>query len=122
MAPCDGRIRYKEWTPEQFRKRILEIVRRKDRAAQKLGREEILESLDLFYVVIHTDEFFLKPEDIRDYLRQPVGPKPRRVDEAYVLGPYEPTDNAHTLPRREDEPMEPKVEHTAFRVRWGGEN
>ena len=113
MAPCDGKIRYKEWTPEQFRERIIEIVERKNKAAQQLGREELLESLDLFYVVIHTDEFMLKSEVLRDYLRQPVGPKPCKIDEAFVLGPYEPVDNKL---------MEPRVEHTAFRIRWESED
>ena len=45
LANMDGKIRYKEWTPEQFRERIIEIVERKNKAAQQLGREELLESL-----------------------------------------------------------------------------
>ena len=121
LDPCDGQIRYKEWTSKQFREEVLKIVQSKDEKAQILGREELLKFLDQLYVVIFTDEFTLSPEKIRNYLRQPLGPKPCKIDEVYVLGPYEPANNT-SIRGREDEPMEPRVEHTAFRIRWEGEN
>lgn len=121
VDPCDGQIRYVEWTPKKFREEILQIVKRKNEKAKIPGREKLLESLDQFYVVVYTDEHTLSPENIRNYLRQPVGPKPCKIDKAFVLGPYEPADNA-CIRGRENEPMEPRVEHTAFRIRWEGEN
>lgn len=120
MDSCDDQIRYKEWTSEQFREEIRKVVERKNEKAQILGREEFLESLDQLYVVIYTDEFTLSPEKICSYLRQPLGPKPCKIDEVFVLGPYEPSNNA-CIREREIEPMEPRAEHTVFRICWNGE-
>ena len=117
----DNQTRYREWKPGQFREEILEIVKRKNEKAQIPGRGKLLESLDQLYVVIYTDEPALSPENIREYLKRPVGPKPCKIDEAFVLGPYEPAENAH-VSGRENEPTEPRAEHTAFQIQWESED
>ncbi len=108
---------YKEWTLEQFQKHILSIVRCKNEKAQIQGREELLESLYQLYIVIMTDEFMLFPETIRDYLRQPLGPKPCKIDKVFFLGPYEPADKA-VIREQIYEPVKARVEFTVFQVLW----
>ena len=117
LAPRNGYIQYKEWTLEDFQEQVFKLVRDKSKKAKIEGREELLESLHKLYVVIPTDEFTLSPETIRNYLKQPLGPKPDNIDEVYMLGPYEPYNNA-VIRGREYEPEAEREKFIAFQVLW----
>ena len=86
---------YSEWTKEQFREKVIEIVRSEDKEIHESKSELQPECLDQFYVVIDTDDLVeFSTEMLREDLEQPLGPKLNKIDEVFVVGPYEGANNA----------------------------
>lgn len=78
-----------EWTKEQFWKKVLEIVKCEDQQVHELESELQPEFLQQFFVVIDTDDMGeLSTEMLREYLEHPLGPKPSKIDEVFVVAPY----------------------------------
>ncbi len=107
----------KEWTLELFQEQVLKRVWEKNKNAQISGREELLDSLDQLYILILIDDPGLAPETIGRYMRQPLGSKPDKIDEAFVLVKCLPSDDP-VIRGRELEPEEEKLECIHFQILW----
>ena len=73
--------------------------------------------LHQLWLVIATDEPLLVPEVIGEYLATIRLTKPSRLDAVFVLGPYEPMDNA-AMEGTEHEADGEGAQYSAFEVQW----
>ena len=108
---------HKEWCRDSFEHAVTALIVKKSDTASSPKRVETLSSLDQLFLVVFTDETYLPPETIADYLRNIRVTKPPGIDRAFVLGPYEPFSNA-AIRGRKLEPHDDKARFTAVEVRW----
>lgn len=104
------------WPQERFIREIDRIIRKKAGKASKDGRETYLKGLSQLILLIITDEQGLVPHLLEEYLRFRF-PKSEAFDRAFLLGPYEPSDNAHIEGESGSEDREVPG-HTVFEIRW----
>ena len=83
-----------DWPLERFREKLAASIDKKDRKAGKPERAPALSRLYQLWLVIATDERLLTPELIEEHLAWIRLTKPAYFDAVFVLGPYEPTENA----------------------------
>ena len=114
IAPDEA---HKEWCRDSFEHAVTALIVKKDNKATIPKRVETLSSLSQLFLVIPTDETYLSPENIVDDLRTIRVTKPPGIDRAFVLGPYEPFNNAATR-GLELELYDDKARYTAVEVRW----
>ena len=79
-----GKNVYREWSDQAVREKIAQILKTKDQRAH-LG--------DLYgklILVIHTDEVELSSSRLFPILDANIFPRPRNIDEAYLICSYEP--------------------------------
>ena len=79
---------YREWSDQAVCEKIAQILKSKDEKA----RRDLYPKLIL---VIHTDEVELRPFRLFPILDTSIFPRPRKIDEAYLICSYEPT--LHTV-------------------------
>ena len=106
-----------DWPLERFREWLAAIIDKKDRKAGRPERAPSLSRLDQLWLVIATDERMLTSELIEKHLGKIRLPKPTLFDSVFVLGPYEPRENA-VMEGREHEPGNESASYTAFEVQW----
>ena len=108
---------HNKWCRDSFEHAVTALIVKKSDTASNPKRVETLSLLDQLFLVVFTDETYLSPETIADYLRNIRVTKPPGIDRAFVLGPYEPFSNA-AIRGRELEPHDDKARFTAVEVRW----
>ena len=108
---------HKEWCRDSFEHAVTALIVKKGNKATIPQRVETLSLLSQLFLVIPTDETYLSPENIADYLRTIRVTKPPGIDRAFVLGPYEPFNNA-AIRGLELEPHDDRARYTAVEVRW----
>jgi hypothetical protein len=75
---------YRAWSDQEVREKIEQILAGKDRKAHHRNLYSKL------ILVIHTDEFELTSPRLFPILDAAVFPRPRNIDEAYLICSYEP--------------------------------
>ncbi len=77
-----------DWPFGKFRKKLIEIVQKKDEKMQKKKGKDELVSLDKNFLLIVTSERNLGEERLEEYLNAIELPRPRYFDAIYVMGDY----------------------------------
>lgn len=113
----DSHQAHTAWSIDRFSKKLGDTIRFKDGKAGKDDRPQFLASLSQLILVVHTDETALTPEILMEYLHQIRLPKPKRIDRAFVLSPYQPADRP-AVRGHEHEPVDAPPSCTAFPVLW----
>ena len=106
-----------DWPLERFREKLAASIDKKDRKAGKPERVPALSRLHQLWLVIATDERLLTPELIEEHLAWIRLTKPVHFDAVFVLGPYEPRENA-VAEGMEDATDGERAGYTAFEVQW----
>ena len=105
------------WPIDRFSREVSRAIQNKDSKAGQKERPDFIATLSQLILVIHTDETALTSEVLANYLRQLRFPKPRYIDQAFVLGPFEPDDRP-VIRGREREVAELEPRSKAFAVAW----
>ena len=106
-----------DWPLERFREKLAASIDKKDRKAGKPERAPALSRLHQLWLVIATDERLLTPKLIEAHLAWIRPTKPAHFDAVFVLGPYEPRENA-VVEGMEHETDDERAGYTAFEVQW----
>ena len=113
----DPDLAHTPWPIDRFATELNKAIRNKDAKAHQNDRAQFLSTLSRFILLLHTDETALPTAVLDNYLTELRFPKPRYIDEAFVLGPFEPADRP-VIRGREYEPVGQSPRCTAFPVAW----
>ena len=116
----DPKMAGTDWPIDRFSRVLGEAIQNKDTKATKNDRPAFLAALSQLILLVHTDEDALKREVLRQYTERIRFPKPKYIDKAYVLGPYEAINRSVAAAAgREQAGTNEGPRYTAFAVRWG---
>ena len=116
----EARQQWSDWSLERFKERLAAIIAKKDQKAGTPERVAALSRLHQLWLVIATDEPLLVPKLIGEYLATIRITKPSRFDAVFVLGPYEPINNA-AMAGTEHEAEGEGAQYSACEVQWVAE-
>ena len=78
------------WDSESFRKKIEDVVKKKDKKAQHWTDKGKLESVDEKVLLIVTDEQNLSEDKVDEYLDSITVPRAKHFDKIYLMLSYQP--------------------------------